>query len=87
MQMYSVYYISVGSSVCFGCWHLSSGARTTVTTASGAGQPGLLSSALVVEFQLNNESAWPVSEAVLTVVRAPDDRFQHPKLVEMPTEI
>jgi len=27
---YSVYYISVGSSTCFGCWHPSSGARTTV---------------------------------------------------------
>ena len=32
---YSVYYISVGSSMCFGCWHPSSGARTTVITASG----------------------------------------------------
>jgi len=27
---YSVYYISVGSSTCFGCWHSSSGTRTTV---------------------------------------------------------
>ena len=32
---YSVYYISVGSSTCFGCWHPSSGACTTVITASG----------------------------------------------------
>ena len=32
---YSVYYISVGSSKCFGCWHPSSGACTTVSTASG----------------------------------------------------
>jgi hypothetical protein len=32
----SVYYISVGSSTCFGCRHPSSGARTTVITASGA---------------------------------------------------
>ena len=32
---YSVYYISVGSSTCFGCWHPPSGARTTVITASG----------------------------------------------------
>ena len=32
---YSVYNISVGSSTCFGCWHPSSGARTTVITASG----------------------------------------------------
>jgi len=30
---YSVYYISVGSSTCFRCWHPSSGARTTVITA------------------------------------------------------
>ena len=28
---YSVYYFSVGSSTCFGCWHASSGARTTDT--------------------------------------------------------
>ena len=32
---YSVYYISVGSSTCFRCWHPSSGAHTTVITASG----------------------------------------------------
>jgi len=28
--IYAVYYISAGSSTCVGCWHLSSGARTTV---------------------------------------------------------
>jgi len=32
---YSVYYITVGSSTCFGCWHPSWGARTTVITVSG----------------------------------------------------
>jgi len=32
---YSVYYISVGSSTYFGCWQPSSGAGTTVITASG----------------------------------------------------
>jgi len=32
---YSVYYISVGSSTYFGCWHPPSWARTTVITASG----------------------------------------------------
>jgi len=32
---YSVYYISVGSSTYFGCWHPSSVARTNVNTASG----------------------------------------------------
>ena len=40
-RLYSVYYISVGSSTCFVCWHTSSGARTAVITASGTGQPGL----------------------------------------------
>jgi hypothetical protein len=34
---YSIYYISVGSSTCFGCWHPSSGAGTAVLTASGIG--------------------------------------------------
>jgi len=51
MRLYSVYYISVGSSTCFGCWHPSSGARTTVITASGTGQLGLLPSALIVELE------------------------------------
>jgi len=55
---YSVYFITVGSSTCFGCWHPSSGAGTAVITASGTGQPGLLPPALVVEFQPNNESGW-----------------------------
>ena len=32
---YSVYYISLYSCTCFGCWHPSSGAGTTVITASG----------------------------------------------------
>ena len=32
---YSFYYISVGRYTCFGCRHPSSGARTTVITASG----------------------------------------------------
>ena len=32
---FSVFYTSVGSSTCFGCWHPSSRARTTVITASG----------------------------------------------------
>ena len=97
MRLFSVYYISVGSSTCFGCWHPSSGARTAVITASSNGQPGLLSSALVVELQLiscnsttredGSRLGWPVPEAVITVVRAPDDGCQHPKHVELPTEI
>jgi len=32
---YSVYYISVGSSTCFGCWHPTSGAGTTVIIVPG----------------------------------------------------
>jgi len=32
---YSAYYIYVGSSTCFGCWHPSSGAGTAVITAFG----------------------------------------------------
>ena len=28
-----------------------------------------------------------IPEAVITVVRAPDDGCQHPKLVELPTEM
>jgi len=32
---YSVYYISVGSSTHFRCWHPLSGAGTAVITASG----------------------------------------------------
>ena len=38
MRLYSVYYISVGSSTRFGCWHPPSGAGTAVITASGIGQ-------------------------------------------------
>ena len=38
MRLHSVYYISVVSCTCFGCWHPSSGARTTVITASGTSQ-------------------------------------------------
>ena len=58
MRLYSVYYISVGSFTRFGCQNSSSGARTTVITASGTGQPGLIPSVLVVELELNNESGW-----------------------------
>jgi len=49
MRLYSVYYISVDNSTCFGCSHPSSGARTAVITAYVTSQPGLLSSGLVVE--------------------------------------
>jgi len=49
MWLYSVYYITLDSSTCFGCWHPSSGAHTTVITASGTGQLSLLPFALNVE--------------------------------------
>jgi len=58
---YSVYYISVGSSRCFGCRHQSSGAHTTVITASGIDLPDLLPSALVVKLELihrGNTKIW-----------------------------
>jgi len=48
----SVYYISVGSSACFRGWHPSSGAHTSVITASGIDLPDLLPSALIVELEL-----------------------------------
>ena len=32
-------------------------------------------------------SGYSISEAVSTVVRAPDDGFQQPKHVELPTEM
>jgi len=65
MRLYSAYHISVDSSTCFGCWHPSSGARTTVITASDTGQPGLLPSAFVVEFRWH-----PSSGARTTVITA-----------------
>ena len=64
---------------------------TTVITASGTGQLGLLQSTFVVELELNNADGsrpnWPVPEAVITVVRAPDNGCQRPKHVELPTEV
>jgi len=36
---------------------------------------------------LRSRPGWPVAEAVITVVRAPDDGCQHPKHIELPTEI
>ena len=68
---YSVYYISVGNSTCFGCWHPSSGARTTVITASGTGQTGLLTSALVAELELIH-----VYRTVGTVGTVPTDVYR-----------
>ena len=73
MLLYSVYYISVGSSTCFGCWYPSSGAGTAVITASGTGQPGLLPASdtgqpgqLPSATAYGSRPGWPVSEAVIT---------------------
>jgi len=60
MRLYSVSCISAGSSTCFGCWHPLSGARTTVITAFGTGQPGLLPSALGVELALHVPVLTPI---------------------------
>ena len=56
---------------------------TTVITPSGTGQPCLLPSALRAD---GSRHGWPVPEAVITAVRAPDDGCQHPKHVELSTE-
>ena len=86
MRMYSVNYKCVGSSTCFGWLHPSSGARTTVITASGTGQLGLIPSALVVELSSNSTTradvsrpGWQVPEAVITVVRVPDEWVSTPE--------
>jgi len=91
MRLYSLYYISVGSSACFRCWQPSSEAGTAVITASGTRQLGPLPSAVIVESELNNENGsgpgWPVPEAVITAVPAADDGRQHPKHVALSTEM
>ena len=77
MRLYSVYYISVGSCTCFGCWYPSSGARTTVITASGTGQPVPLLSSNSTTRADGSGTGWPLPEAV----RARGDGCQHPKYV------
>ena len=54
--IYSVYYISVGSS-------------NSTTRAD------------------SSKSGYSIPEAVITVLRAPDDGCQHPKYVELPAKI
>jgi len=73
MRLYSVYYVSVDSSTCYGCWHPSSGARTTVITAYGTDQPGLLPSGLVVEVEV------PTQQRERMVVD-PVNQYQKPYL-------
>ena len=73
MWLYSVSYISVGSSTCFGCWHPSSGAGTDCNYSlwhCSTGSTTIRSRWWVVRFQLKNESSrpgWPVPQAVITV--------------------
>jgi len=52
-------------------------------TASDTGQPGLLPPARAD----GSRPGWPEPEAVITVVRAPDDGFQHLKHVELSTDM
>ena len=58
---YSVYYISVGSSTCFGCWHPSSGARTNVFWYWLTGSTTIRCRCWVgteQQFKLNNDGVW-----------------------------
>jgi hypothetical protein len=71
MRLYTVYYISVNWCTCFGWWfHPSSGAHI-VPTAPRQRKVA--------------ETGWPVPDAVITVICAPDDGWSyHPKHVEHP---
>ena len=74
-------FISGNCSTCFGWYlHPSSGAHTTVSTASGTCQTVLLPA--------GSSTVWQVPDAVDTVVCAPDDGWRyHPKHVEQFPEI
>ena len=59
MGLSSDYYISLGSSTCFGCWYPSSAARTAVITASGTGQLQLVKYAATnIQFKILNCLYW-----------------------------
>jgi len=59
MWLYTVCYISVGSSTYFRCWHPSSGAHTAVITASGTGQLQWLKYAATnIEFKILDWLYW-----------------------------
>jgi len=94
---YTQFILSVNCSTCFGrLLHPSSGAQITVSTASGTGQPLLLSVALVEELRLcliystivtGSNNGRLVPDAVDTVICAPDDGWRnHPKHVEQFTD-
>jgi hypothetical protein len=79
MRLCTVNYISVNRSTCFG-WqlHPSSGGHITVITTSGTGETSHIAFSEV----------WPVPDAGITVICAPDDGWSyHPKHVEHFTEI
>ena len=82
--------LSVYCPTCFR-WslHPSSAAQITVSTASGTGQPLLLSVAIEKELRLSLKSSTmaTVPDAVDTVIRAPDDGWRvYPKHVEQFTD-
>ena len=91
-------FISRNCCTCFGWYlHLSSGAHTTVSTASGTVKPLLLPVAIMEELELLSNSSTiatgssnglTVPDAVDTVVCAPDDGWRyHLKHVEQFPEI
>jgi hypothetical protein len=85
--MQFIIFLQTARSTCFGWWfHPPSGAHITVNTASGTGQT------VSASFHCRGaaprqckvaETVWPVPEAVITVICAPDDGWNHhPKHVE-----
>jgi len=96
--MLHILFISGNCSTCFRWYlHPSSGAHTTVSTASGTVKPLLLPVAIVEELESSSNSSMiatgssnglTVPDAVDTVVCAPDDRWRyHPKHVQQFLEI
>jgi hypothetical protein len=68
MRLYTVYYISVNCSTCFGWYlHPSSGAHVTVITAYSSGQT------ISATFRYRGE----VPDAVIRVICAPDDGWSY----------
>ena len=69
MWLCSVCYISVGSSTCFGCWHPSSGAGTTVITASGTGQLQGIKYAVTNIFKILGSLYWTLLALTVKVYK------------------
>jgi len=74
--------IIMGSYNCnYSFWHWSTGS-TTIRSRCWFGTDS--SSTTRGD---GSRPGWPVPEAVITVLRAPDDGCQHPKHIELPTDI